>query len=582
MRRTGVVAFVFFLFSLALLEVVPMKVYGDTWSELEQAMSSFESLRLDNLSLLLSFSVIRFTTLTSYNGTYVLLIPGYRYDGYTGTWGVVHSYAPIVNREGRGDLLLFPFFYTDSSVKTKIRVVNVNSDWGIVAKVVLRSSKCSEELRDFLIYLSPNDVWTAEILLENGKVVLKSTDDSVVVPANHKVASESNPFVVTLRKPANPDDVNNFGYLEVMALAKVNWNWSDGSKTFQAIARKNGFDSLHEFMYYLYNPSDPYLYRSLAYCPGANGRLGPTFITGLIVPFAYDDLTVDDAWYDVNCDGNPDDVVFPMRAPLYGTAEVVIPGGYAAYRAVAVDGFVALGTELKVCDSEEYPCRVTFAETHRNPSEGVFSYKVGAAIDTPLNYVGLVDMLDAALLKREIHVPYYDPDDNDSCGSFTILFSPTMQTRYGYERSIDKHVCVTQPNITSTIWTHVWNDVLAGTLGIAVHSFDNSEHHVSCEFSPCLMKPYELYYVGPVEDIFDPYAYSEGWIKLLLPRVRFESVQEYDCDEGKCAPEGDPKKVLVGGLPVIPLAGFYNSEGVTFIEPSCTETYILPESEETP
>ena len=406
--------------------------------------------------------------------------------------------APEVNIGGVGDLLLYPFFYADSATSTKIRVVNTSKEYGVVAKVVLRSSICSEELRDFLIYLSPNDVWTATITVQDGNVILKSTDDSVIY--NGKPASEENPFVVSLKMPKNPDDTNQYGYIEVIAAAYVNYAWTDGTFNFRSLATLNGFDNLHSFMYALYKPTNPTSYDALAYC-------NSTALKGLIFPAGNGTLV-----YYPKCD-NASESLSVDKNLLYGTAELLIPGGYAAYRAVAVDNFVT---------------KLVFPGT---------AYKIPAAVDTPLNIAGEVDDLDDALLKSAMYIPYYDPDDADSFGSFVMLFFPTMQSKYDAKEG----KCVAS-DYTSTGWKAVFNGTI--TTSINVVSFDNSEHGLACELSPCALKLYELYTVGPIEDIFDPFAFNEGWMKLI-PTVG-----------------GSPNPI-----PVIPFAGFWNADGVTFIEP---------------
>ena len=457
---------------------------------------------------------------------------------------------PTVASDNVGDLLLFPFFYADSGIETKIRVVNTSCpSWGVIAKVVIRSSACSEEMRDFLIVLSPCDVWTGTIKVnEKGDVVLVSTDDSVIVPGTATTASEDNPFVVSLKKPKNPDDTNNFGYIEVIALAKVNWNWRNPAtqQTFRSIANANGVTDLHVFAWKLYNAFNSRVYSGLAYCGAGTGNVNNDSFTGLILPISYT------GGYDVNCDGTDDVAATPRLNSLYGTAEVTIPGGYAAYTATAVRDFVLLGlTAAQLTDTNN----MRFCAY--NLSARVYNlwlnggYKVAAAVDTPLNYAGCIDDLDNALMKQFVYTPYYDPDDDDSCGSFVMLFFPTMQSRYAYNNAVDKYTCMPNP-FSSLIWQSIWTSVLKGTIGIGITSYDNSEHPVACELSPCALKPKELYFIDEIEDIFDPYAFSEGWMTLSMPTSRFSI--------------GESGYLVYYGLPVVPFVGMYNDQGVTFFE----------------
>lgn len=92
-------------------------------------------------------------------------------------WSV--EYAP----EGKGDVLMFPFYATfDGGWQTKLTVVNTDQTTNSVAKVVIRSPKYSGELLDFLVYLSPADVWTGTLKFDPAfdGPMLYSDDDSII------------------------------------------------------------------------------------------------------------------------------------------------------------------------------------------------------------------------------------------------------------------------------------------------------------------------------------------------------------------------------------------------------------------
>jgi len=65
---------------------------------------------------------------------------------------------------GKGDLIVIPAYVgVAGGWETKICVVNTSEVYSSVAKIVFRSYVFSEELLDFLIYLSPNDMWCGVI-----------------------------------------------------------------------------------------------------------------------------------------------------------------------------------------------------------------------------------------------------------------------------------------------------------------------------------------------------------------------------------------------------------------------------------
>jgi len=87
-----------------------------------------------------------------------------------------------------------------------------------VAKVIFRSAIFSQELLDFLIYLTPTDVWTGTIRYNaaSGKPEVFSDDDSCLVSSG-VWATTANPFIAPINTPSQPctSDMYNIGYVEV-------------------------------------------------------------------------------------------------------------------------------------------------------------------------------------------------------------------------------------------------------------------------------------------------------------------------------------------------------------------------------
>jgi len=144
----------------------------------------------------------------------------------------------------KGDLLFFPFYGAmDSGYYTKLTVVNTSNEYSTVAKVVVRSMDWSEELIDFLIYLSPNDMWTGKLVWvanpPSGRspVTVISTDDSVItelapplLPVSDLApmfASPANPFEFRLFPTSCPGDRETRGYVEVIASRAGNCDTSN-------------------------------------------------------------------------------------------------------------------------------------------------------------------------------------------------------------------------------------------------------------------------------------------------------------------------------------------------------------------
>ena len=182
---------------------------------------------------------------------------------------------------GEGDLLFFPWYLTASGGwQTQVSVVNTSSTFSTVAKVVVRSHNWSDELLDFLVYLSPNDVWTGYVRTGAQGTYIYSDDDSVLVskPASAMqatdvatyFASPTNPVsqpLFAVKCPAaskidNKTDSTDNGYIEVIEVDSTDglgagklpkstvFNWYEGysgSPTSRPMVTHNILTGYQEF-----------------------------------------------------------------------------------------------------------------------------------------------------------------------------------------------------------------------------------------------------------------------------------------------------------------------------------------------
>ncbi len=93
--------------------------------------------------------------------------------------------AVEVNQGGKGDLLIAPLFMAKNGWQSELKVINTSVVNSAVAKVVFHAPGRSDEVLDFLIFLSPGDVWTGSVV-ENadGSVGVTSDDASSITVAN--------------------------------------------------------------------------------------------------------------------------------------------------------------------------------------------------------------------------------------------------------------------------------------------------------------------------------------------------------------------------------------------------------------
>lgn len=97
------------------------------------------------------------------------------------------AYAVNISENGVGDYAYIPYFSVANGQNEFINVVNT-SEKTVAAKIVFRRGTDSGEVRDFIIFLSPKDVWTgmiAPVLDAAGNVInakLVTSDNSCTVP----------------------------------------------------------------------------------------------------------------------------------------------------------------------------------------------------------------------------------------------------------------------------------------------------------------------------------------------------------------------------------------------------------------
>jgi hypothetical protein len=163
---------------------------------------------------------------------------------------------------GEGDLIIFPWYLTATGGwQTQVSVVNTSNNYSTVAKVIIHSHNWSDEVLDFLIYLSPNDVWTGYIRSGAQGTYIYSDDDSILVtkPAGAMTladvatyfASPTNPVSMPfypVKCPAaskidQKTDSTDYGYIEVIEANATTavapgkqskhlvFNWYEGTST---------------------------------------------------------------------------------------------------------------------------------------------------------------------------------------------------------------------------------------------------------------------------------------------------------------------------------------------------------------
>ena len=124
-----------------------------------------------------------------------------------------------MSKDGLGDFLIAPFYKAKGTVCSDVNVMNTNKRESILAKVVFREGKASNEV-DFPIFLGPGDVWSGRVCqVENGDVVLTSSDESNH-PQIKNLLVNGKDLTAQSKQAGNVDVDFTTGYVEVYPIAE--------------------------------------------------------------------------------------------------------------------------------------------------------------------------------------------------------------------------------------------------------------------------------------------------------------------------------------------------------------------------
>ncbi|MCK5662006.1 MAG: hypothetical protein KAI17_00900 [Thiotrichaceae bacterium] len=157
---------------------------------------------------------------------------------FVGIASVSNVNAIQVNTDGSGRVLLAPVMFAMDGASTKITVTNTNVYEAVKAHLAIRTEKESQEVFDFILYLSPGDSFRGEFYAgSDNQVLFRTSDDSIKV-LNFIGATEEPPFVGDINPetgepytiegyvvPTNkiPEgDSINIGHMEVIGVYSVN------------------------------------------------------------------------------------------------------------------------------------------------------------------------------------------------------------------------------------------------------------------------------------------------------------------------------------------------------------------------
>ncbi len=140
------------------------------------------------------------------------------------------AHAVNVDQNGLGQVLLYPVYTAEEGNVTAVHVTNTTNEYKAV-KVRFVEGMNSQEVLDFNLYLSPNDVWTGGVVQTATGAALVTQDNSCTAGA---LATEGQPFLTFLFDGSfpipgvgtRPDSVSSaartrVGHLEVIEMGVV-------------------------------------------------------------------------------------------------------------------------------------------------------------------------------------------------------------------------------------------------------------------------------------------------------------------------------------------------------------------------
>ena len=105
-------------------------------------------------------------------------------NAVAGTYGATSATSLTVTPDGVGHILLVPYFSAQNGNGTLLSIVNTDAKNGKAVKVRFRGAANSDDVFDFQVFLSPGDVWTANVSQDTatGLAQIYTPDNSCTLP----------------------------------------------------------------------------------------------------------------------------------------------------------------------------------------------------------------------------------------------------------------------------------------------------------------------------------------------------------------------------------------------------------------
>jgi len=123
---------------------------------------------------------------------------------------------------GVGHILVAPYFTTQGTNKTLLNIVNTDTVNGKAVKLRYRGASNSDDVFDITVYLSPGDMWTADVAADaDGFSRLVTKDNSCTLPSAQDIKDANNGRFKTNRVLAGDKAQTREGYIEILNTADI-------------------------------------------------------------------------------------------------------------------------------------------------------------------------------------------------------------------------------------------------------------------------------------------------------------------------------------------------------------------------
>lgn len=128
---------------------------------------------------------------------------------------------------GVGHVLFVPYFTTQGSHATLLNLVNHDRANAKAVKLRFRGAANSDDLFDITVFLSPGDVWSANVSANGELSALTTSDTSCTLPSAEQIRETAGKF--STNRVAGAADQTREGYVEILNMADIPVNAAPNS-----------------------------------------------------------------------------------------------------------------------------------------------------------------------------------------------------------------------------------------------------------------------------------------------------------------------------------------------------------------